>query len=296
MTATSSSRRSFLATAIPATFAGSLIGAEEKKGPWLKISLQQYSFASMFRSKELDPLDYPKFAVDQTGIKALEYFNGFFEDKIDSASFLTELKKRGQDLGVKNQLILCRSDLALDAADADERKKAAAVLARWGEFAKELGCHSIRVDCRSKGDREEVKKQAVDGLHQLCDLLKPMKVNAIVENHGNWSSKGDWVKEVMESVKRDNCGTLPDFGNFKGYDKYQGVKDMLPWAKAICAKVHEIKEDGEAAHTDFHRMLKIVKDGGFKGYIGIEFEGGKNSVAGVMGTKKLIEKTLKKLG
>lgn len=296
MTATSSSRRSFLATAIPATFAGSLIGAEEKKGPWLKISLQQYSFASMFRSKELDPLDYPKFAVDQTGIKALEYFNGFFEDKIDSASFLTELKKRGQDLGVKNQLILCRSDLALDAADADERKKAAAVLARWGEFAKELGCHSIRVDCRSKGDREEVKKQAVDGLHQLCDLLKPMKVNTIVENHGNWSSKGDWVKEVMESVKRDNCGTLPDFGNFKGYDKYQGVKDMLPWAKAICAKVHEIKEDGEAAHTDFHRMLKIVKDGGFKGYIGIEFEGGKNSVAGVMGTKKLIEKTLKKLG
>ncbi|MGC6467100.1 MAG: sugar phosphate isomerase/epimerase family protein [Akkermansiaceae bacterium] len=296
MTATSSSRRSFLATAIPATFAGSLIGAEEKKGPWLKISLQQYSFASMFRSKELDPLDYPKFAVDQTGIKALEYFNGFFEDKIDSASFLTELKKRGQDLGVKNQLILCRSDLALDAADADERKKAAAVLARWGEFAKELGCHSIRVDCRSKGDREEVKKQAVDGLHQLCDLLKPMKVNTIVENHGNWSSKGDWVKEVMESVKRDNCGTLPDFGNFKGYDKYQGVKDMLPWAKAICAKVHEIEEDGEAAHTDFHRMLKIVKDGGFKGYIGIEFEGGKNSVAGVMGTKKLIEKTLKKLG
>ncbi len=293
---TSTSRRSFLATAIPATFAGSLFGAEEKKIPWLQISLQQYSFASLFRSKELDPLDYPKFAIDKTGIKALEYFNGFFEDKIDSAEFLAELKKRGGDLGVKNQLMLCRSDLALDSADANERKKAAALLARWGEFAKELGCHSIRVDCRSKGDREEVKKQAVDGLHQLCDLLKPMKMNAIVENHGNWSSKGDWVKEVMESVKRDNCGTLPDFGNFQGYDKYQGVKDMLPWAKAICAKVHKIKEDGEAAHTDFHRMLKIVKDGGFKGYIGIEFEGGKGSVAGVLGTKTLIEKTLKKLG
>ena len=293
---TSTSRRSFLATAIPATFAGSLFGAEEKETPWLRISLQQYSFASMFRSKALDPLDYPEFAIDKTGIKALEYFNGFFEDKIDSAEFLAELKKRVGDLGVKSQLMLCRSDLALDSADANERKKAAALLARWGEFAKELGCHSIRVDCRSKGNREEVKKQAIDGLHQLCDFLKPMKMNAIVENHGNWSSKGDWVKEVMESVKRDNCGTLPDFGNFKGYDKYQGVKDMLPWAKAICAKVHQINEDGEAAHTDFRRMLKIVKDGGFKGYIGIEFEGGKNSVAGVLGTKKLIEKTLQKLG
>ncbi|MDA7896253.1 sugar phosphate isomerase/epimerase, partial [bacterium] len=210
----------------------------------------------MIRSKRLAPLDYPKFAVEKTGIKALEYFNGFFEDKINSAKFLVELKNRCGDLGVENQLILCRSDLALDSADAGERKGAAALLSRWGAFAKELGCHSIRVDCRSKGNREEVKKQAVDGLHQLCDLLEPMKMNAIVENHGNWSSKGDWVKEVMESVKRDNCGTLPDFGNFKGYDKYQGVKDMLPWAKAICAKVHKIKPDGEAAQTDFKRMLK----------------------------------------
>lgn len=290
------SRRSFLASAFSSTFVGSLFGNEEKEAQWLQISLQQYSFNGMLRSKKLAPLDYPKFAVEKTGIKALEYFNGFFEDKINSAKFLAELKNRCGDLGVENQLILCRSDLALDSADAGQRKGAAALLSRWGAFAKELGCHSIRVDCRSKGNREDVKKQAVDGLHQLCDLLEPMKMNAIVENHGNWSSKGDWVKEVMESVKRDNCGTLPDFGNFKGYDKYQGVKDMLPWAKAICAKVHKIKPDGEAAQTDFERMLKIVKEGGFRGYVGIEFEGGADPVAGVLGTKRLIEKTLQKLG
>ena len=289
------SRRSFLATTVSSTFVGSLFGAEVKRAQWLQISLQQYSFNGMIRSKRLAPLDYPKFAVEKTGIKALEYFNGFFEDKINSAKFLVELKNRCGDLGVENQLILCRSDLALDSADAGQRKGAAALLSRWGAFAKELGCHSIRVDCRSKGNREEVKKQAVDGLHQLCDLLEPMKMNAIVENHGNWSSKGDWVKEVMESMKRDNCGTLPDFGNFKGYDKYQGVKDMLPWAKAICAKVHKIKSDGEAAQTDFERMLKIVKEGGFRGYVGIEFEGGADPVAGVLGTKRLIEKTLQKL-
>ena len=250
----------------------------------------------MFRSKKLDPLAYPKFAVEQTKIKALEYFNGFFEEKLDSKEFLSELKSRCSDLGVENQLILCRSDLALDSAEAQERKKAAAYLARWGEFAKSLGCHSIRVDCRSKGNRAEVKKQAVDGLNQLCEILGPMKVNAIVENHGNWSSRGDWVKEVMSLVKRGNCGTLPDFGNFKDYDKYQGVKDMLPWAKAICAKVHKINSDGEAAHTDFARMLKIAKQGGFKGFIGIEFEGAVDPVSGVLRTKKLIERTLRNLG
>ncbi|MDA7678558.1 sugar phosphate isomerase/epimerase, partial [Akkermansiaceae bacterium] len=273
----STSRRSFLATIIPASFSR----AEGSTTPWLQISLQQYSFNRMFRSKKLDPLNYPKFAVKKTKIKALEYFNGFFEEKLGSKEFLSELKSRCSGLGVENQLILCRSDLALDSAEAQERKKAAAYLARWGEFAKSLGCHSIRVDCRSKGNRAEVKKQAVDGLNQLCEILGPMKVNAIVENHGNWSSRGDWVKEVMSLVKRENCGTLPDFGNFKDYDKYQGVKDMLPWAKAICAKVHKINSDGEAAHTDFARMLKILKQGGFKGFIGIEFEGAADPVSGV---------------
>ena len=293
---TSTPRRSFLATVIPAAFPSSFLGAEESNAPWLQISLQQYSFNRMFRSKKLDPLDYPKFAVEKTKINALEYFNGFFEEKLGSKKFLSELKTRCRDLGVESQLILCRSDLALDSAEAQERKKAAAYLARWGEFAESLGCHSIRVDCRSKGIRAEVKKQAVDGLSQLCEILEPMKVNAIVENHGNWSSRGDWVKEVMSLVKRRNCGTLPDFGNFKDYDKYQGVRDMLPWAKAICAKVHEINSDGEAAHTDFARMLKIVKQGGFKGFIGIEFEGAVDPVSGVLRTKQLIEKTLRKLG
>lgn len=290
-----SSRRRFLGTGLASALTLPFARAEEEKDPWLKISLQQYSFNRAFRSGELDPLDYPKFAVEKTGIKALEYFNGFFEDKLGQAEFFADLKKRAADLGVENQLILCRSDLALDSADAAERKKAAAYLARWGEVAKDLGCHSIRVDCRSDGDREEVKKQAIDGLRQLCDLLKPMKVDAIVENHGGWSSKGDWVKEVMQDVKRANCGTLPDFGNFRGYDKYQGVEDMLPWARAVCAKVHKIKSDGQAAGTDFKRMLTIMKEGGFTGYLAIEFEGGSDPVSGILGTKALIKKTLTQL-
>lgn len=292
----SRSRRSFLGTGIATGLSLPFLNAEEAKEPWLKISLQQYSFNRAIRSGKLKPLDYPAMAVEKTGIKALEYFNGFFEDKLDSESFFEELKKRGDDLGVSNQLILCLSNLALDSAKADERKKAAAYLAQWGKVAKDLGCHSIRVDCRSKGDRNEVKKQAIDGLHQLCDLLKPMKIDAIVENHGGCSSKGDWVKEVMQEVKRDNCGTLPDFGNFRDYDKYQGVQDMLPWARAVCAKVHKIKPDGEAAHTDFHKMLGLMKKGGFKGYLGIEFEGQDDPVKGILGTKKLIERTLAKLG
>ena len=105
---TSTPRRSFLATVIPAAFPSSFLGAEESNAPWLQISLQQYSFNRMFRSKKLDPLDYPKFAVEKTKINALEYFNGFFEEKLGSKKFLSELKTRCRDLGVESQLILCR--------------------------------------------------------------------------------------------------------------------------------------------------------------------------------------------
>jgi sugar phosphate isomerase/epimerase len=264
--------------------------------PWLKISLQQYSFNGMFKRGELDPLDYPKLAVEKCGISALEYYNGFIMEKVNDTAWFADLKKRCDDLGVENQLMLLKNDRALDDADAAIRKGAATDYQPWLENCKALGCHSVRVDVRSAGDSAEVMKQALDGLNQLCDIAKPIGIDIIVENHGNHSSNGKWVADLMTTLNRDNCGTLPDFGNFKDYDKYQGVKDMLPWARAICAKVHHIEEDGSAKDTDFTKMLNIVKDGGFKGYIGIEFEGKSDPVAGILGTKKLIEKTLVEIG
>lgn len=283
-------------TGITALAATGYSADKEKTEPWLKISLQQYSFNRQLQKGELDPLDYPKLAVEKCGISALEYYNGFIMEKANDNAWFAELKKRGDDLGVENQLMLLKNDRALDDADAAVRKLAAEDYRPWLEGCKTLGCHSVRVDVRSAGDPAEVMKQSIDGLNQLCDIAKPYGIDIIVENHGNHSSNGKWVADLMTALGRDNCGTLPDFGNFKDYDKYQGVKDMLPWARAICAKVHHIEEDGSAKDTDFTKMLNIVKDGGFKGYIGIEFEGKSDPVAGILGTKKLIEKTLAEIG
>lgn len=270
-----------------------------EESDWLKISLQQYSFKSMLTGKQptLKTIDYPKFAVEECGIKALEYFNGFFEDKAGNASFFHDLRNRCDDLGVENQLMLCRNNRALDNPSASVRAQAVNDYRPWLEAAKTLGCHSIRVDVRSKGDAAEVQKAAVDGLNQLCDIAEPFAVDIIIENHGNHSSNGAWVASLMKAVDRKNLGTLPDFGNFGNYDRYLGVSELLPWARAVCAKTHGFHEDGTEEQTDFARMLKIVKDGGFKGYVGIEYEGSKHSpVEGVLLTKKLIQKTLAEMG
>lgn len=296
-------RRHFLSGAAAAAIASQLVAissnAQAATEPWLKISLQQYSFRSMLTggTPTLTTLDFPSFAVEKTGIRALEYFNGFFMERAGDSKFFQSLRQRCDDLGVENQLMLCKNARAIDDANRVTRSKAAQDYLPWLDAAKTLGCHSIRVDCRSQGDAEAVLNQAVDGLNQLCDLAKPYGVEIIIENHGNHSSNGAWLAKLMQTANRDNLGTLPDFGNFKDYDRYQGVTDTMPWARAVCAKIHEFTKDGEAAHTDFEKMLRIVKDNGFTGYIAIEYEGANPTpLEGVLLAKRLIETTLTQLG
>ncbi len=96
-----------------------------------------------------------------------------------------------------------------------------------------------------------------------------------------------------------NCGVLPDFGNFivdrrpggEKYDLYLGMKELMPLAKGVSAKSHNFDEEGNEVDKDFYRLLKIVKDAGFRGYIGIEYEGRDLSQdEGVMATKNLLIK------
>ena len=179
--------------------------------------------------------------------------------------------------------------------DPDENKRAQAIENhhKWVLAAKTLGCHSIRVNARS-GDKlpyEEQLKLAADGLRRLSEFGAKHDCNIIVENHGGLSSNGAWLAGVMKAVDLPNCGTLPDFGNFHGYDRYQGVKETMPWAKSVSAKSHDFDEQGNETRTDYVKMMKIVVDAGYNGYVGIEYEGGKISeVEGVKKTQALLQR------
>jgi sugar phosphate isomerase/epimerase len=195
-------------------------------------------------------------------------------------------------------MMLCRSEAALDSPDPKERERAVEEYRPWLEAMKILGGQCIRVDVRSPGDPEEQKRHAVAGLQALTPVATDeYGLEIVVENHGNHSSNGAWVAEVMKQVDLVGCGTLPDFQNFNGYDPYLGVEEMMPWAKIVCAKSKKFDEQGNEVNVDYRRMLKIVKDSGYRGSIGIEFEGHDISpVEGINATKRLIEKVMKELG
>ena len=277
---------------------------QEKKKPLFKISLAEWSLHKAIRNeKKMTNLDFPGVAAKDFKIRAIEYVNQLWEGKPDDFKYLADLKKRCDDNGVKSLLIMC--DRLGNLGDPDDAKRQQAVDNHqvWADAAKYLDCHSIRVNAASSGTWDEQKKLAADGLRKLSEKVKPLGLNVIVENHGGLSSNGQWLAETIKEVELENCGTLPDFGNFRinkktgeEYDRYKGVAELMPFAKGVSAKSHEFDEQGNEVHTDYRKMLKIVLDAGYNGFIGIEYEGktlGEHE--GIKATKRLLIQVRKEM-
>lgn len=263
-----------------------------------RISLAQWSLHKRLFGRAGEPLDALDFAsvARGFGIDAIEYVNVFFFEKAKDDAYLAELAKRADAEGVKSLLIMVDREGYLGHPDEAERTKAVENHRKWIGAAKTLGCHSIRVNARSDGTREEQLDRAADGLRRVTEIGAEAEMNVIVENHGGLSSDGSWLAALMEKVDHPRCGTLPDFGNFRvddstEYDRYQGVRELMPYAKAVSAKSHDFDEAGNETKTDYSRMMRIVTDAGYDGYVGIEYEGSRlDEMDGVRATLALLER------
>lgn len=286
----------FLSTGVSALADGP---ARKRESKLFRISLAEWSFHRALFSGQMDHLDFPRVARLDFGINGIELVNQFFKDKARDRKYLGEFKQRADDLSVRSLLIMIDGEGALGDADEAKRTKAVENHHRWVEAAQFLGCHSIRVNAETgeEGSPEEKQKRAADGLHRLSSFAESYGLNVIVENHGHLSSNGQWLAGVMRRVGRANCGTLPDFGNFNidkdhVYDRYQGVQEMMPYAKAVSAKSNDFDALGNEVHTDYRRMMRIVLDAGYRGWVGIEYEGDIKKLSeseGVLHTKWLLE-------
>lgn len=289
---------------------GAPLHAMPDSAPLYKISLAQWSLHRALFGGDMDNLDFAPTAKEEFGIGAVEYVNQFFMDQATNTAYLEKMKHRAEEAGVNSLLIMCDGEGALGAADPEERTQAVENHHKWVEAAARLGCHSIRVNARSSGSYEDQKKRAADGLRRLTEFAAPREINVLVENHGGLSSNGEWLTGVMEQVDHDRCGTLPDFGNFcvewsgepfasscsNEYDRYKGVRQLMPYAKGVSAKTHAFDEEGNETATDYSRMMGIVLDAGYRGHVGIEYEGDELSEReGIRATKALLVRTRKQL-
>ena len=300
-------RRDVIAGAL-ATLGASAYGKSDSKKE-LKLSLAQYSLhRSLFvrdGHKKMESLDFPK-VTRAMGIEAVEYVGHFFPDGKPDMKFTKEMLKRSQDFGVKNLLIMVDRNGDLGDPNDAKRKLAVDTHMKWVEAAAVLGCHSVRVNARSRGNPAKQKKLLADGLRSLCEQSDKYNIDIIVENHGGLSSNGEWLSSLIDETAHPRCGTLPDFGNFWDhktkslFDPYAGVEAMLPHAKAVSAKSFDLVPGKKYTmvhprykfEIDFERMMKLTLASSYDGYIGIEYEGAnpeKDEKVGIVKTKKIIE-------
>ena len=264
----------------------------EKKYPF-EISLAEWSWHKRLFGEAEPKMDHLDFITEAhaLGIEAVEYVNIFFKDKAEDTKYLAEMKKRADDLGVRSVLIMCDDEGSLGDPYSRRRSRAIENHHKWIHAAKSLGCHSIRVNAYSEGSYDEQLKYAADGLWQLSEYAAAHKLNVIVENHGGLSSDSRWLTRIIKEVDLPNCGTLPDFGNFPPeIDPYEAVEMLMPYAKSVSAKSYDFDANGDETRIDFRRMMKIVLDAGYEGFVGIEYEGERLSeTEGIVATKKLLE-------
>jgi len=281
---------------------------------FFKLSLAQWSLNKAVREGGQSPLDFAQRA-SELGYEGIEYVSQLYikelekdkDPKIAMEKLLKTLKEKSETYNVTNVLIMV--DREGDLANLDEKERAQTVEnhKKWVDAAQFLGCHSIRVNAHGVGTYEEVAEAAVKGLTELSTYAATKGINVLVENHGGYTSNGQWLSEVMAKVNMPNCGTLPDFGNFcmtegygsinskeceDAYDIYKGVTELMPYAKAVSAKAYDFDENGGQAKIDFVKMLQIVKDAGYTGFIGVEYEGSNLSeIDGINATKALLLKS-----
>ncbi|MDA8594847.1 sugar phosphate isomerase/epimerase [Flavobacteriaceae bacterium] len=250
---------------------------------FFKISLAQWSLHKAMLSGEMTTLDFAKQSRIH-GCEGLEYVSALFKNKAKDSSFLTELNNLAKNEGQQNLLLMIDGEGELAQPNHKSRMTSIENHYKWVEAANFMGCHSIRVNLGGGKNMEEAAKHGIDSLNKLASFAQGSNVNILVENHGGFSSDGKWMQQIFENVSMKNIGTLPDFGNFciakndqnsclKEYDKYKGVKELMPFAKAVSAKSYGFNAEGEESQIDYRKMLTLVKEANYSGFIGIEFEG-----------------------
>ena len=264
-------------------------GQEQK----FKVSLAEWSFHVALGKGEMTNLDFPRIAKTKYNLDAVEYVSIFFKGKSEDTKYLTSLKDSCTKYGVESLLIMVDGEGNLADTSAAARQKAVENHYKWVKAAKFLGCHSIRVNAAGRGTMGQMQAAAINGLGKLAEYAAGFGINVIVENHGGNSSIGRWLVEIMKAVNKPNIGVLPDFGNFYEYDRYIGVKEMMPFAKGVSGKTHDFDQDGNETQIDYAKMMKIVADSGYKGYIDVEYEGTKlNEDEGVKASIALVQKVI----
>lgn len=300
------SRRRFVSNTGAASLGASLLpfsscnktiklGEEDIAPPRFVMGLSQYSLRELFKSGELDPLDYPKFTVNEFGIRAIDYWEGGLpKDKLNDMAYLEQIRGNAADAGC--DLFLLMTGAVNGAAKDLEGNKN---IVEAAKRAQALGARYLRVFLwvPDKGTLDEAASGAVEALKPIADELAKLDVKLAIEpGASKRTQQGEFLAKIAKGLKHPHCRLMPDNGKLRG-DIYAGTEAMMPHSEVVSCKMHSFDDTGNQSDFDYQKLINIIVASKYRGILAIEWEGKKlKPVPGVLASKALIEKSLKAAG
>ena len=285
----SASRRSFLASASAlaasalARPASAALPPRRAGGPRLKLGLAAYSFRDHLTGKKAPPMTLETFAEHAAGLQVdgVELTSYYFPETF-ALDYLARLKRRCHNLGLEIVGVPVRNTFTWPAGP--EREKEVAHVRRWVDVAADLGAPTVRIfagDARPGQPLAEAQRCCVESIGAAADHAARRGVILALENHGGIVAEPESLLAIVEAVGSDWCGINLDTGNFHGDDPYADLARCAPWAVAVQVKAEVQPRGREKVPADLARVVRLVKESGFRGYATLEYEAAEDPLTGV---------------
>jgi sugar phosphate isomerase/epimerase len=241
----------------------------------IRLSLAAYSFRRYLelRNGKPGPMTLDDFVDAAAGmpLDAVELTAYYFAQT--SNRYLCDLKGRCTRLGLDVSGCATRNDFA--NPNADTVKRSIADVKRWIEHTSRLGGKTLRIFAGplARGDKEDrARARCVEGIQEVCDHGAEFGVYLALENHGGITETIDQMLGVVRAVKHNWFGVNFDTGNFHSKDPYADLARLAPYA-IVCQIKSEIQRaGGKKENADLARMIQILRDANFRGYVALEHE------------------------
>ena len=252
-------------------FSSTLASTTKKHSHKFKLSLNVYSFNNPLRAGEIDLFDILDFcaeynfdAIDPTGY----YFPGYPE--VPSDPYINEFKRKAFLLGLDISGTGVRNDFA--NPDESSRKADVKMIKAWIVAAAKLGIPNLRVfagHIPEGVERDQIFEWMAKDLKRCCEFGKEYGVLIAVQNHNDFLQTADDVDRIFEMVDSEWLGLNLDIGSYRQHDPYLEIEQNIKYAVTWQIK-ENVWNDGKEMPTDFIKLLGIIKDSGYRGYLPIE--------------------------
>ncbi len=248
----------------------------------MKLSLAAYSFRDQLGG------DKPKLTMLEFIDKCAGYnldgceLTSYWFPKEITPQYLNDIKQRAFRLGLDISGTAIRNDFCL-AAGA-ERDQWLTHTRKWIDYAAAFGAPVIRVfaGVKPKDDTEAVAvDRCVEGLQESLKYAAEKGVFLALENHGGITATADQLLAIVKRLDSPWLGINLDSGNFSsGGDPYEQLARIAPYAVNAQIKT-EMKIDGKNQPADLGRIVKILKDAHYRGYVVLEYEAAEDAEVAV---------------